>query len=167
MILKILQDDAPVLHKKAADVKDITPELRALIEDMRETMYAAPGVGLAAPQVGKSIKLIVIDPTPEKNGFQVFIDPKIVSQQGPLLNGLEGCLSVSKYEGFVERYSRIVLEYLDSSGARKKEEYTDFPARVIQHEMDHLNGILLIDHFKGKKREQLIAKYSDLKNKGM
>ena len=151
MILKIYQDKAPVLHKRAQDVAAITPEILKLIEDMKETMYEAPGVGLAAPQIGKSIRLIVIDPSTEKRSFQAMINPKIVSQQGPMLNGLEGCLSVSKWEAFVERYKTVTVEYTDMHGTRKKETFTDFPARVVQHEMDHLSGVLFTEKAKDGK----------------
>ncbi len=151
MILKIYKDEAPVLHKRSNDVKEITQSILKLIADMKETMYAAPGVGLAAPQVGKNIKLIVIDPDPEKKGFRAFINPKIVSQKGPMLTGLEGCLSVSKWEAFVDRYKTITVNYLDISGEKITETFENFPARVIQHEMDHLAGTLFIERAKDGK----------------
>jgi peptide deformylase len=151
MILKIYQDDAPVLHKRSVEIKNITPELKRLIEDMKETMYAAPGVGLAAPQVGQSIRLIVTDPSKERNDFRAFINPKIVSQKGPMLEGLEGCLSVSKWEGFVERFKIVTVSYRDVNGEHRKEIFEDFPARVVQHELDHLNGILFTERVKDGK----------------
>jgi len=142
MILKIHKDEDPVLHKRSAEIKQITADIVQLAEDMKETMYQAPGVGLAAPQVGKNLRLIVIDHSQEKIYFLVFINPKIISQKGPLIDGLEGCLSVSKWEGFVERYKTITLSYQNLAGEKKKETFEDFPARVIQHEIDHLNGLL-------------------------
>lgn len=114
-------------------------------------MYKAPGVGLAAPQIGKNIRLIVIDPSPDRNNFRAFINPKLVSQKGPMQNGLEGCLSVSKWEGFVERYKTVTLAYQDVDGEKHQETFEDFPARVIQHEMDHLSGVLFIEKVQDGK----------------
>ena len=146
MILQIITNPNPILRKKAKSVRKITPEVRQLVTDMAETMYKASGVGLAANQVGRLLRVVVIDASQERNQLIVFINPKIVSKSKEKECMPEGCLSVPGYEGDVERYCAIRLKALNIEG---EVEASGFLARVIQHEMDHLDGKLYIDSLYG------------------
>ena len=122
----------------------MTPRMKQLIEDMKETMYHANGVGLAAPQVGILKRIILVDVDMEEEDLHVFINPVIVEEEG-LCNGTEGCLSVPGEFGYVDRPEKIKLEYMDEDGKAQSLVAEDFFARAICHEVDHLNGILFID----------------------
>jgi len=152
-LLTILKFPHPILREKAAPVTDFNAELAQLVADMADTMYVAPGVGLAANQIGVTRQILVYDPEPdpEKRAYQVLINPKIVSAEGEEL-GEEGCLSVREYCAEVRRAWKIVVEAQDLSGKPLVIEAEDFPARVLQHEIDHLNGILFIDRISALKR---------------
>ena len=143
-ILEIIKDPNPILRKKAKAVKKVTKEITDLINDMEETMRTpadVTGVGLAAPQVGKSLRVIVVD---IGEGLIEFINPKIVSRSGKEI-GNEGCLSVPGVCGYVERALKIKVKGLSKQGAVKVLEAEGFLARVLQHEIDHLDGVLFID----------------------
>lgn len=152
-ILPILKYPNPILRKKTVLVSEFGSELEALIKDMVETMYDAPGVGLAAPQIGVSKKIIVYDAAPaeEKGDFTALINPQIIEAEG-LEVGEEGCLSVRELCAEVKRAYRIVVKAQDIEGNDITIEAEDWPARVLQHEIDHLNGILFIDHLSSLKR---------------
>src|ERR1041385_5426166 len=161
MTLEIVQAGNPVLRQQARPLtKDeiASPSIQQLIELMRETMYEAPGVGLAAPQVGLPIQLAVIEDKPEywKDAapesiaerervavpFQVLINPKIVSRADELVEFYEGCLSLAGFSASVQRSRFVSVEYLDEHGAARRIEARGWYARILQHEIDHLNGML-------------------------
>ena len=140
--LQIRIDGDPILRKKSRKVEVIDEDLHRLIDDMYETMYEAQGVGLAAVQIGKLKQLIVID---DYEGTKiVLINPKRVAEDGSS-EALEGCLSVPERVGKVKRFEKIKINYTDRDGEEKTMEAEDFLARIIQHEMDHLEGILYTD----------------------
>lgn len=142
--LKIMVAGDPVLREVAKPVERIDKKLQRLLRDMAETMYAADGVGLAAPQVGVSKRIVVID---VGEGLFELINPVIVKKEGCVL-GSEGCLSVLDYEGEVERANYVECEYTDKTGQRMLVMAHDLMAVCIQHELDHLDGVLFIDKAK-------------------
>lgn len=152
-LLTILKFPHPILREKAVPVTEFGPELARLTADMADTMYAAPGVGLAANQIGVARQLLVYDPAPdpEKRHYQVLCNPNIVLAEGEEL-GEEGCLSVREYCAEVRRAWKIVVEAQDLAGRPLLIEAEDFPARVLQHEIDHLHGVLFIDRISALKR---------------
>jgi len=152
-ILPIRQYPDPVLKKKAKPVGEITPELHKLIDDMIDTMYAAPGVGLAAPQVGISLRLAVIDISPEEDRLPpiVMINPEFTMQEGEQDED-EGCLSVKGYNANVVRYDRVRVRALNRQGKPFEIEGEGFMAKALQHELDHLDGMLYIDRLSPLKR---------------
>jgi len=143
-ILDIVLDPADVLRKKAKPVTKINANIRKLLDDMAETMYAAPGVGLAAPQVGVSKRIVVIDPQDGETGLIELINPEITYKEGWVL-GTEGCLSVPGYVGDVYRYERIKVVALDRAGRKVYYDVDGWLARIFQHEIDHLDGIMYTD----------------------
>ena len=177
MILPIRAYGDPVLKKVARDIEPGHPGLDQLIADMFETMYAANGVGLAAPQVGQSIRLFVVDASPfaedeEGNlepehkhlvGFKkVFINPYIVEEDGEPWPFEEGCLSIPGIREEVERKARIVLQYQDEQFKEHEETFEGYAARVIQHEHDHLDGVLFTDHLPPLRKRLLQGKLRDI-----
>lgn len=176
MILPIRAYGDPVLKKVSEEIGPDHPGLDQLIADMFETMYAANGVGLAAPQVGHAIRLFIVDATPfaedEEEGTpehmllkgfkRVFINPFIVEEEGEEWPFEEGCLSIPNIREEVQRQPRIVLEYHDRDFNLKEETFEGFAARVIQHEHDHLDGILFTDHLPPLKRRLLKGKLRDI-----
>ncbi|MCD6254903.1 MAG: peptide deformylase [Deltaproteobacteria bacterium] len=154
MILPILTYPHPTLRQKAEIVKDVGKEIRKLAENMAETMYNAPGVGLAAPQIGQSLQLIVIDPTGQKaQGLMVLINPKIVAAEGEVEEE-EGCLSIPDFYFKIKRYSKVRVKGYDPLKEKTIEIEADgLLARIFQHEIDHLEGTLIIDHLGRVKRE--------------
>lgn len=142
--LKIVIAGAPVLREVAQPVERIDKKLQRLLRDMAETMYSADGVGLAAPQVGVSKRVVVID---VGEGLYELINPEIVKREGKVL-GSEGCLSVPDYEGEVERFEYVECEFTDKTGQRMLLSASGLLAICIQHELDHLDGILFIDKAK-------------------
>lgn len=142
--LKIMIAGDPVLRDIAKPVERIDKKLQRLLKDMAETMYAADGVGLAAPQVGVSKRVVVID---VGDGLYELINPVIVKKEGSVL-GSEGCLSVPDYEGEVERADYVECEFTDKTGQRMLLSANGLLAVCIQHELDHLDGILFIDKAK-------------------
>lgn len=140
--LQIRTDGDPILRKKSRAVEQFDDALHTLIEDMYETMYATEGVGLAAVQIGKLKRLLVID---DYEGHKlVLINPEIVEKSGAE-SGIEACLSVPERAGEVERATHIVVSYKDARGEARTLEADAFLARIVQHEMDHLEGILFTD----------------------
>ena len=152
-LLTIFKYPNPILRQKAALVNEFGPELEVLINDMAETMYDAPGVGLAAPQVGVSKQIIIYDiaPAEEKGDFAALFNPRIIESEGQEV-AEEGCLSVRELCAEVKRAFRIVVEAQDIKGNSVTIETEDWLARVLQHEIDHLTGILFIDHLSSLKR---------------
>ncbi len=169
MILPIVAYGAPVLKKEAVEISDEYPNLDQLIENMWETMYASNGVGLAAPQIGLSIRLFVIDAAPfsedeELDEAQVtllktfkiaFINPTILEEDGPLWEFNEGCLSIPDVREDVSRHERIRIHYWDEQFKEQELVLTGLAARVVQHEYDHIEGILFTDHLTSLKRRLL------------
>ncbi len=152
-ILTILKFPHPVLREKAAPVTEFGPELAQLVADMADTMYVAPGVGLAANQVGVTRQILVYDPEPnaEIRAYHALINPRIVAAEGEDF-GDEGCLSVREYCAEVKRFWKITVEAQDINGHPLVIEADDFPARILQHEIDHLHGVLFIDRISALKR---------------
>lgn len=153
-IQKIYQYPEPVLRKQTEKITAFDDDLAQLVEDMAETMYDAPGIGLAAPQIGKSIKLIVVDTTEEKEGEKQYlpmVNPEIIAHEGSQLDE-EGCLSVPELTANVKRFKTITVSYQDLQGQSHEISTADRFAVVLQHEIDHLNGILFIDHLSPLKR---------------
>ncbi len=150
---KIIEYPDPILRIKAKDVKIFDEELKALIEDMAETMYDAPGVGLAAPQIAESLQVIVVDITVpgEEQQYMAMVNPKIIEQFDSQLDE-EGCLSVPELTAKVERYKKITVQYQSEDGTKHALSTENRFAVVLQHEIDHVNGILFIDHLSPLKR---------------
>ena len=176
MILPILAYGSPVLKKLANDITPKYPNLNELISNMWETMYAAKGVGLAAPQIGLSIRLFVIDATPFlddenmddfelnsiKNFKKVFINPKIINENGSLWEFNEGCLSIPEIREDVSRRSKIIIEYFDENFQFHRLELSGLAARVVQHEYDHIEGILFTDHISSLKKRLIRRKLNNI-----
>jgi peptide deformylase len=162
-IRRIYHYPEPVLKQKAAPVAAIDEEIRALAADMAETMYAAPGVGLAAPQVGVSKRLIVMDCAPKEQPPQlvVAINPEILAREGESLEE-EGCLSVPGYYASVARSQKVAVRYLDLDGRERRIEADGLWAICLQHEIDHLDGILFVDHLSPLKRSLFRKKWQKL-----
>ncbi|MFD0867600.1 peptide deformylase [Chlamydia abortus] len=139
----IVKDPDPVLREKAKPVPKITPNIHKLLDDMAETMYDAQGVGLAAPQVGILKRVIVMD-VGDENGLIELINPEIIEREGEQF-GPEGCLSIPGLTGDVRRAQRVKVKGLNRNGEEFELEGTDLLARCIQHEVDHLNGVLFTD----------------------
>lgn len=154
-ILEIKEYPDKVLRERATKIDNITEELQQLIDDMTETMYAAPGIGLAAPQVGVSKRLILVDIShgeEVKTPLIVLINPEIVQAEGET-NSEEGCLSIPGYTATVKRAERVLVHGLNRKGKALKIECSDLLAISLQHEIDHLDGMLLIDRISPIKRE--------------
>ena len=146
---------SPVLRQHSAEVKAVNDEVRRLVADLFETMDAAKGVGLAANQVGVARRVAVVDADGDRF---VMIDPIIVETEGRS-TAEEGCLSIPDIYGDVTRPERVVIEALDQEGARYKKEATGLKARAIQHEIDHLDGIIFLDHLSLLKRGMLLSRW--------
>lgn len=141
-IRKIREVPDPILYKKSREVEKVDERIKELINDLMDTMYESDGVGLAAVQVGVRRRVLVID---DRDGnILKMVNPEITFHEGNQL-GKEGCLSVPGYQGDVERYEKIKVKYLDETGAEKEIEAEEYLARIIQHEYDHLEGIIYTD----------------------
>ncbi|HXH17482.1 MAG TPA: peptide deformylase [Chitinophagales bacterium] len=179
MILPIVAYGDSILRKKAAEVEKNHPGLKELIADMFETMHEAPGVGLAAPQIGQSIRLFVVDSEQlfreddedseksKNNGKpkftgqpikEVFINPTIVKEFGKKWVYEEGCLSIPGIREDVERDDTVLIQYYDQDFNFREKEFDGITARIVQHEYDHIEGVLFIDHIKALKRQLLKSK---------
>lgn len=143
-VLEIVQEPHPVLRKKAKPVTKVNREIRQLLDDMAETMYAAPGVGLAAPQVGSSKRIIVVNQGGDEAKLYQIVNPVITKKEGWVL-GQEGCLSIPGYRGEVYRYDKVRVEGLDRNGHRIWIDAEGILARIFQHEIDHLDGVMYTD----------------------
>ena len=167
MIRPILKHGDSVLHQPARAVEAVTPEIERLVDDMIETMYAAPGVGLAAPQVGAPLRLFVVDISLGRDpaGLLVLINPEFIERDGMQLEE-EGCLSVPGFEATVVRPARVVVKGLDRHGTEQAHEGTGLLARAFQHEMDHLDGTLFVDRLRGIKRDLIVKKIRKLTRAG-
>jgi len=158
--IRVLGD--PVLREETSPVQQITDELRALAKDMFDTMYLAKGIGLAAPQVGRSERLAVVD---VNDNPLVIINPEIIELDSKTAKAEEGCLSIPDVYGDVERPNRVRVRALDLEGKSFEVEADDLLARCLQHEIDHLHGKLFIDYLSVLKRRAALAKWSKEKEK--
>lgn len=158
--LSIIVAPDPRLKVISEPVAAVTPDLRRLMDDMLETMYAAPGIGLAAVQIGVPKRIIVIDLAKEGAAHdpRYFVNPEIVWKSDELALFEEGCLSVPDLYEDVERPARIRVKYLGYDGAVREDEFDGMMAVCLQHEMDHLEGVLFIDHLSKLKRDLMIKK---------
>ena len=156
-----------VLRQAAAPVAEPTPEIQQLIDDMIATMYAAPGIGLAAPQVGVPLRIFVVDLSVGRRGgdLKVVLNPRFVEREGTQLEE-EGCLSLPGFTATVLRPARAVVSGLDRDGRPQTITGEGLLARALQHEMDHLDGTLFVDRLRGIKREQILRKVQKLKRQG-
>ena len=175
MILPIVGYGDPILKKKAQIVEKNYPDLKSLISDMFETMYNASGVGLAAPQIGKSIRLFIIDTSAfdnkdfeETSGFKtatlkkVFINPEIINESGEAKPFEEGCLSIPNVREIINRKSKIKLSYFDENFVNHQESFNGIIARVIQHEYDHIEGVLFTDKVSPFKKKLIKGKLNSI-----
>lgn len=172
MILPIVAYGDPVLKKKAVEIDEDYPNLKKLIDNMFDTMYNASGVGLAAPQIGKSIRLFVVDATPVAEGEdgdpscedfkRVFINPVILEEEGEVWSYEEGCLSIPNIREEVKRKPTLKIEYYDEKWDLYEEELDGFAARVVQHEYDHIEGVLFLDHITAFRKTLLRGKLNDI-----
>jgi len=176
MILPIVAYGDPVLKRKAKEIPEDYPNLKQLIDDMFETMYNASGVGLAAPQIGKSIRLFIVDASPFaedelisteeqanlKNAKEVFINPTILDESGDEWDFNEGCLSIPDVREDVFRKPNITIEYYDRDFNKKRTELSGLYARVVQHEYDHIEGILFTDKLSSFKRRLIKGRLNNI-----
>jgi peptide deformylase len=167
MIRPILRYPAPILHQKAVDVSAVTPEVVSLIDDLVQTMHGASGVGLAAPQVGLSERVFVIDLSVGKSPADLIalVNPTFVRRNGMQLEE-EGCLSVPGFHATVARPLHVVIRGLDRNGQERTIEAHGLLARALQHEMDHLDGILFIDRLKPVQRRLILRRIDRLRQRG-
>lgn len=167
MILPIVAYGDSVLKRVSVDVEKNNPELQKLIADMFETMYAANGVGLAAPQVGKNIRLFIADGTQidaiKDSGFKkVFINAEILEEDGEEWSYNEGCLSIPGVREDVMRLPKIKIKYQDENFKTHTEEFDGIQARIIQHEYDHIEGVLFVDHLSALKKQLIRGKLQNI-----
>jgi peptide deformylase len=166
MIRPILKHGDSGLHAPAAPVKEITEEIQTLIDDMIKTMYAAPGVGLAAPQVGVGLRIFVVDISVGEKPTELIamVNPSLeTNNDDTLITEEEGCLSLPGFSAVVERRKQVVVSGLDRNGRNQKIEGEGLLARAFQHEMDHLNGTLFVDRLRGIKRELIMRRIAKLR----
>lgn len=179
MILPIVAYGDPILREEAEDIDKDYPNLKELIDNMYETMYAANGIGLAAPQIGKSIRLFIVDASsfaePEEEGGEVdpellylkdfkkvFINAEIIDEDGDEWPFAEGCLSIPGFREDVYRNETVRIRYMDEKFVEHEEEFDGYAARIIQHEYDHIDGILFTDHISPLRRRLLKRKLNDI-----
>jgi peptide deformylase len=167
MIYPIVAYGHPVLKKKATEIEKGAIDVQTLAQDMFETMYQAQGIGLAAPQIGKSIRMFVVDGSPlEEEDLQdfkkVFINPEIIEEYGEDWAFEEGCLSIPGIREDVFRPTHLRIRYFDEAWAEQDEVYDGMRARIIQHEFDHIEGILFTDHLSAFKKRLLKSKLSGI-----
>ena len=168
MILPIVAYGDPVLKQVAEDIV-IGTDLQSLVSDMFETMYEAHGIGLAAPQIGKSIRLFIVDGSPlaedepELQTFKhVFVNPRIIDETGALWSMEEGCLSIPGIRENVSRKENLRIRYYDLNWQEKEESYSGMAARIIQHEYDHIEGKLFIDYLSVLKKRLIKGKLANI-----
>lgn len=143
-IRNIRKEGDPLLRKKSKVVPEVTDRIKVLLDDMAETMYEADGVGLAAPQVGILKRVIVVDPHDETTGLVKLVNPEIIVADGEQV-GVEGCLSIPNFNATVKRPEHVKVKYIDEDGNEKIWDAHGFPAVILSHEIDHLDGILFRD----------------------
>jgi peptide deformylase len=160
-LLTILNYPDPRLHTVAKPVKEVNAEIKRLVSDMAQTMYDAPGIGLAATQVNQHIQLILIDTSKEQNNLQVFINPKITHKDG-LQDYEEGCLSVPGVYEMVTRAEKVTVEALDINGKKFTLNAEGLLSVCIQHEMDHLLGKVFVEYLSSLKRNRIKTKMTKL-----
>ena len=167
MIRPILRYGEEVLHQPAAPVTDITADILRIIDDMVQTMYAAPGIGLAATQIGVPLRIFVADISAGHNPAELltFINPELVEVTGSQYEE-EGCLSVPGFNATVARPARAVVKGLDRDGSEQVIEGTGLLARCFQHEMDHLDGTLFVDRLRGLQKDLIVRKIKKLTRTG-
>jgi peptide deformylase len=169
MVYPIVVYGDPVLRKRAKEVEQGSIDIKAFVKDMFDTMYAANGVGLAAPQIGKSIRVFVVDGTgftDEKEDLsdfkKAFINPEILSEEGDKWEYEEGCLSIPNIHESISRPPRLTIRYEDEMGVVHEEKYAGMKARIIQHEYDHLDGKLFLDYLSPLRKRLLKGKLADI-----
>lgn len=167
MLRPILRLGDSILTETARPVDAITPEIETLIDDLIETMYAAPGIGLAAPQVGVALRIFVLDLSVGRDptALHVMINPEFVERDGMQLEE-EGCLSVPGFTSTVARPKRVVVRGLNRQGEMHTLEGTGLMARALQHEVDHLNGCLFVDRLRGISKDLIVRKIKKLAKAG-
>jgi peptide deformylase len=167
MIRPILRYGQRPLHQPASDVPAVDDSVRKLVDDMIETMYAAPGVGLAATQIGVPLRIFVVDVSVGRSpsDLLVMINPTFVERGGMQLEE-EGCLSVPGFNATVVRPARAIVRGLDREGSERTVEGQDLLARAFQHEMDHLDGTVFVDRLRGIKKDLIVRKINKLKRAG-
>lgn len=160
--LIILPD--PLLRQASRAVETVDAAVRRLADDMLETMYDAPGIGLAAIQVGEPLRMVTLDLSGEDDEMapRVFLNPEILARSDELSTYEEGCLSIPDYYAEVERPGRVTVRYLGLDGRLHEEEATGLLATCLQHEIDHLNGVLFIDHISKLKRDMVVKKFTKI-----
>lgn len=167
MIYPIVMYGDPVLRQRAKDIEQGT-DLKQLIDDMFETMHGASGIGLAAPQIGKSIRLFIVDGTvlEDEEGMEnfkkAFVNPEILEEVGTPWDFEEGCLSIPNIRENVSRKARLKIRYYDEHWNLHEEEYDGMKARIIQHEYDHIEGKLFVDYLPALKKRLLKGKLADI-----
>ncbi len=167
MVYPIVAYGNPVLKKPAQDIMKDELDVKALAADMYETMYNANGIGLAAPQIGKSLRMFIADASPledEEIGEwrQVFINPEIIEEHGEKWVFEEGCLSIPHIREDVSRQPKVKIHYFDENWEEHTEEFDGMQARIIQHEYDHIEGILFTDHLSAFKKRLLKSKLTNI-----
>jgi peptide deformylase len=167
MIRPIVKYGSQVLHHAAEAVTDISGDIGDLVHDMVQTMYSAPGIGLAAPQIGVSLRLFVIDLSAGRSPHELmtFINPEFVDRDGMQLEE-EGCLSLPGFNATVARPARVVVRGLSLDGKEQTAEGTELLARAFQHEMDHLDGRVFVDRLRGIQRELIVRRIRKLDRSG-
>jgi peptide deformylase len=167
MIRPILRYGEQPLHQQAAEVTAFDDQFQRLVDDMIETMYAAPGIGLAATQVGVQLRVFVADISAgrDPHGLLVMVNPSFVEREGMQLED-EGCLSVPGFNATVVRPARVVVRGLDRDGHEQTIEATALLARAVQHEVDHLDGVVFVDRLRGIKRDLIVRRIQKLKRAG-
>lgn len=167
MIRPILRYGVDALHRPAERVEAVTPDVERLIDDMIQTMYAAPGIGLAATQVGVGLRIFVVDLSVGRNPGDLitFVNPEFVEREGMQLEE-EGCLSLPGFNATVARPARAVVKGLDRTGTEHVVEGTGLLARAFQHEMDHLDGLVFVDRLRGLQKDLIVRRIKKLSRAG-
>lgn len=167
MIREIIRYGVDVLHRPAQPVAEITADIQQLVDDLIHTMYAAPGIGLAAPQVGVPLRVFVVDLSVGRNpaDLMTFINPEFVDRDGMQLEE-EGCLSVPGFNATVARPARAIVKGLDREGKAQTVEGTGLLARAFQHEMDHLEGTVFVDRLRGIQKDLILSRIRKLTRAG-
>jgi peptide deformylase len=164
----ILTIPEPVLRTKAKPIERVDAELRRLMDDMLETMYDAPGIGLAAPQIGIARRLIVMDPAKDDTPKAplIMVNPEILSRSEEMRTHDEGCLSIPDVTAEIVRPAKTRVAYIDREGKKQEAELEGIWSTLVQHEVDHLNGVLFIDYLSRLKRDMVVRKFTKQKRTG-